>query len=193
MKMFSVEWKIDISDLSESFGVSSGDIIVWPGELGSRCERKLLGEAACQGLVVAVVTRVLWLQLAAWQAGQRIARTSGRVRGRAQLGQTVAHCAAKGAVTEAGELSEAATSGDAEAGRQLGHHQQLLGVLERIVRLRVVRGGGRVVEAVQGVEAAANQLPRGGTGRGWGHQALAEDGGCLMNAGLAPGKRVTIS
>ena len=98
-------------------------------------------------------------------------------------------------MTEAGELREAgATSGDAEAGRQLGHQQQLLGVLERAVRLRVERrGGGWVVEAVQGVEAAANKLPRRGTGRGRGHQTLAEDRGCLMNAGLAPGKRSIVN
>ena len=68
-------------------------------------------------------------------------------------------------MTEAGELSEAATSGDAEAGRQLRHEQLLLGVLQRAVRLRV-RCRCRVIEAVQGVEAAANQLPRGGSGGG---------------------------
>ena len=68
-------------------------------------------------------------------------------------------------MTEAGELSEAATSGDAEAGGQLGHEQLLLGVLQRAVGLRV-RGRGRVVEAVESVEAAANKLPRGGSGRG---------------------------
>ena len=93
-------------------------------------------------------------------------------------------------MAEAGELSEArseaASSGDAEAGRELGHEQQMLGVLERAVRLRV-RARGLVVEAVEGVEAAAHQLPRGGPGGGGGHQTLAEDGGRLMNAGLAPG------
>ena len=93
-------------------------------------------------------------------------------------------------MAEAGELSEArseaASPGDAEAGWELGHEQQVLGVLERAVRLRV-RARGWVVEAVEGVEAAAHQLPRGGTGGGGGHQTLTEEGGRLMNTGLAPG------
>ena len=93
-------------------------------------------------------------------------------------------------MTEAGELSEArseaATSGDAEAGRELGHEKEVFGVLQRAVRLRVC-ARGRVIEAVEGVEAAAHQLPWGGSGGGGGHQTLAEDRGRLMNAGLAPG------
>ena len=93
-------------------------------------------------------------------------------------------------MTEAGELSkarsEAATSGDAEAGRELGHEKEVFGVLQRAVRLRVC-ARGRVIEAVEGVEAAANQLPGGGPGRrGGAHQTLAEDARCLMNTLLAP-------
>ena len=88
-------------------------------------------------------------------------------------------------MTEAGELSDV-TSGDAEAGRELRHEEQVLGVLQRVLRLRGC-AGGRAVEAVEGVEAAANQLPGGGPGRrGGAHQTLAEDARCLMNTLLAP-------